>query len=412
MRPRTWRATVLAIMALAVAVRLWAPWRSGLFNDEIFCYYLSRLPLDRLLPLSRYEDNTIFSYLLYHPVVAMLTDMRTARWVGLVSAVLAIPFWMLSARRLADTPTAIAVGVLSAITYSTWIQDTAIRIYGLLTLCFAVLFWTAVRACSEKVRPHPGWILAALLLPWLHLLGLALAGGLLLTLLLLRRASPALGWTVGLAVAIGLAQMLAMSGHGSNLTRRTHSFGSPWTIPMLPSYLTGMATPWCWNGHPSLAVEATCGLLLWAAVLWGAGVLWKRNTPGLLLVAVGIGLPLAALTTMGLIGVHPFDPRYMAPVASLIYLLIFCGLPDSLRAGLLAWLCIGNLGVAWLFPSHPFLWNQDWAAAARFVEQREHPGDVLVAHVPYSLVGFNAYYHHGCIPTDFPQPRVVSFPTP
>lgn len=213
-------------------------------------------------------------------------------------------------------------------------------------------------------------------------------------------APPLLGLATG-------AAWLAFAFSGSEAPlQSTHAPPFVWSLYTLPSYLLGAVLPLAWwHVGEGTAVAWTAGLaslLGWVLLGRGLAVAWREDRPAAAVLAALVAVPALALFAGAWLGFQMFQHRYLVPFAFAFYLIMAAGALAWRAGSVLALALAVNAITACLFPGDPYLWNQDWARAADFV--RERPGDgVVVAHIPFALLGFNEYYAPGRFRVDFSQ---------
>lgn len=386
-----------AVLLVALAIRLAASAASSVYVDEAYTWNLARSSAAEILTGARPDFNTPAYYVLLHPLAQATHDRLLLRLPSVLCAVAAVAMAFLLGRRLKDPRTGLLVAAVAAASYPAWLAESQIRAYGILT--WAVL---TVTYLSLQARPRwPLYLAVCLTVPLFHHLGVAVLIAVLLTRRTWREAACA---SAGLAVA-GLWLAYAMTGPSSEIKRGVLDVAAGLDALRVPAYLSGLTLPLSWFRAPYVpALEWTLSAGLWALAARGAWRLPRRE--GLLLALVILG-PLAAVALGATLGVQPYQHRYLVPVTAPFFLLVLLALPRKPQALLAGAVLAANLGTAVLFPRAPYLWNQDWDAVARFVQQRQEPDDAVAAYVPYSLVGFTFAYAPDGVAWDFATPGAV-----
>lgn len=386
---------LVAVLLVGLVVRLAAAASSSVYVDEAYTYFLARSSPSEILTGARPDFNTPAWYFVLHSLAEATPERLLLRLPSVLCGVAALVFAFL----LGGRQRGLLVAAVAAAAYPAWLADAQIRAYGILT--WAVL---AVAYLALKPTRTPVLLAVCLVVPLFHHLGVAVLLAVLLTALVYRDGRQAACAAAGLALA-GLWLAYALSGPSSEIRRGLFDLAAAADALRVPAYLSGLALPL--HAMPVLEpapVEWVLSAVLWALAAYGATRLPRRR--GLLLALVVLG-PLAALALGATLGVQPYQHRYMAPVLAPFFLLVFHGLPRAGAQALAGAMLAVNLGAAVLFPTTPFLWNQDWDAVARFIRQRQGPQDAIAAYVPYSLVGFSFAYAPGTVDWDFSTPLAV-----
>lgn len=386
---------LVAVLLLGLAIRLAAAASSSVYVDEAYTYFLARSSPTEILTGARPDFNTPAWYFVLHSLAEQTHDRLLLRLPSVLCGVAALVLaFLLGGPRLGLLTAAVA-----AAAYPAWLADAQIRAYGILTWAVLAVTYLALH------RPRtPVFLAVCLVVPLFHHLGVAVLLAVLLTALVYRDGKQAACAAAGLAVA-GLWLAYALSGPSSEIRRGVLDLAAGADALRAPAYLSGLALPLhAMPVLPPAPVEWALSAVLWALAAYGATRLPRRQ--GLLLALVVLG-PLAALALGATLGVQPYQHRYMAPLLAPFFLLVFHGLPRAGAQALAGAMLAVNLGAAVLFPTTPYLWNQDWDAVARFIRQRQGPRDAIAAYVPYSLVGFSFAYAPGTVDWDFSTPLAV-----
>lgn len=145
--------------------------------------------------------------------------------------------------------------------------------------------------------------------------------------------------------------------------------------------------------HAALVVPA--GLILATALALGlVRTARRRGLLGLTLLAAAV--PIGASVVLALANIKPTNARYIAVIFPIVIVTAAAGVSSVRRffGGLLCAALVVFCGVAlWGYYGSPAYWKADVRAAARYIEARERPGDVVL--VPVVRDVFNFYYSGG-----------------
>lgn len=407
-RPGLPRA-LLGVCALALGVRLLVGATAGMFLDELYTWHLAAAPFRHVLGHGLLEPIPPGWYLLLGPLARYTADPLILRLPSLLAGVLAVAGVYLVGRRLAGNGAALLASALMAVAWPVWLADTQVRMYGFLILLNVVALagWLSLREAPSRWRSALYWA-ACLALPLVHYLGMTTLAA--LALCPDRPRSRLLPPLVA-GLALGAAWLaFAMSGPQQGPARPGLESWVPWAVCTLPAYLLGATAIPSWalfRGDaplPGLGTEIVAGvvgLAGWVGIAAGTLTLGRRDRGAALALAALLLVPLAAVLLGAGLGLQHFQHRYFVPSAAPVFLALACALRGRRRVLLGGALVAVNLATALMFPVDRYFWNQDWKRVADFVRHQEGPRDVLVAHIPYALLGFNQYYAPGQFDLDF-----------
>jgi len=427
--PRQVAHRALGFFVAALLARLVAAAASGLYVDEAFVYFMSRLDLGQIVGAARPDNNPPLWYFVLHPLARITRDGLLLRLPSSVMGTLAAPLTYLAGRTQGER-VGLVSGALAAVAYTSWLVDAQTRAYGLLAALCALVLATTLEAPREPLPPWRWAVLAgaSVALPLLHLVGWLVDLAMLAASLLpgtpsrWRRAA-----CFALGVASGAAWMAyAAAGAASALHGHQRHPSQLAEMALLPSTLTGLSMPfhWSWLRPTDLAPAGSLvvSLLVGAAAVHGLIVIGRTRPRAAATLALYAGVPLCGIAAGAMMGLQSYQNRYLVPVAGAIFVALAAsantcfasGEPARPRHGvrlLGTALCAGAVGVNLVtlacFPFDRYLHNQDWRQAAAWIEHRELEGDVLVACVPYSLVGLDFYDHAPDVDVDFSTPATM-----
>jgi hypothetical protein len=395
------RARFVAIFAIALVARLVAAASCPLYVDESFAYFMSRHGFAAILDGSRPDNNPPFWYFVLHPIAVAVAPARSA---GLAAFILRLPSCVLGAfaaplawavgRRFGER-VGVGAGLLVALAYTSWLVDAQTRAYGLLSALAMLGLWLALE--EESGSRRMAMIGASVALPLAHYVGWLIDLGLVAACLRCRRWKAAGAFSAG--VAVGAAWMAyAMSNALSGLHSRTLSSSGVGEAFDLVGFLSGALLPLQWpplRGSASSALPILISLGVTALALLGLRSAALRDRDAAWTVGLFVLFPLMGVLGGALCGVQSYQNRYLVSISGAVFVLIAAVRPPPVARLLVGALLLVNLATLSMFPGDRYLWNQDWRGAAEWIQHREQAGDVILASLPYSLVGLDFYYHPG-----------------
>lgn len=425
-----------ALFALALLARLVASAASGLYVDEAYCYFMSRLGWSQIVPSARSELHPPLWYFLMHPLAITTRDGLILRLPSSVLGALSAPLTYLAGRTLSER-TGLMAGALTAASYVGWMADAQTRCYGLLAALSAFALWATLDEGFNRL-PRWRWALlgvASVGMPLLHMVGWLVDVGLLLASMLpgttdrARRAACFIG---GLIAGGGWMGYAASASISALHPRQPHPAQIE-EVLLLPASLSGLSLPLHWPMlRPSGAADAISLALsaaLTVVVALGLAKTWRACARAAIILALYAGVPLGGIIAGSLLGMQTYQNRYLATISGGLFILLGAAAtrlhpspsaagpqpPRSpLRGGVstvatVLWMAAitFNLVTAAIFPYDRYLHNQDWRAAAAWIERRETMADVIVSTIPYSLIGLNFYYHAPAVEVDFSVPQTM-----
>jgi uncharacterized membrane protein len=418
--PAWWRWALLAVTVLSSGLRFAFLGDKTLWLDEAFSLWMARheppVLFDWLIGIDHHPP---LYYILLHLWIGWLGDTPAAlRSLSALASSLAIPLYALAARKLAGAACALVAALLLAIApfHIRYAQET--RMYGLLTLAVALLFWALAHLLTARAdaRRRRGWTWALLAAAeaaamLTHntatvLVPLALNGAIGGLWLLQRRGSvddfPGLeeprfyrSWLWS-----QLGALLLWSPWAAGFVRQAQVVVNDFWIEAPDTWRVWLAL-----GSLSFAYLPEWlpqrDYLQWLAlflVLWGIW-LWRRSVAlTWLLLALWLLPPLVELVAS--VRRPIFYDRTLIWTTFPYYLLIARGmvLPEPVRrAWRWGWLLLSLIvisGLCALGVRNYFLQfeKEDWDLAARYVAERALPQELILFHASWAQLPFDYYY--------------------
>ena len=390
-----WAGAVAIVLALGLGFRLWQAASFPLWLDEAYSAYAAAQGLDflwRIVP--RYETHPPFYYTLVWAWSGLFGDSLAAlRAIGLVAFAATVPLVALAARAIARVAGLgrwpVIVAALGGVALHPFLVEMArqVRPYPLMILAYAgaiaALAAIARLDAGERLprRTYALYLLALLLVLWLHNLGplyaAALGLGALAILIRPGMRPRDWGWLVGGHALVGLLWLPAL-------------------VILLDQAPTWVRDTWLrfeWGlaldraqmlfAGPDPFAMAAAGLL----ALLGAASLWRasggRRVLALLLSAAL--LPVAAALLVSATVAPIFLLRTLTPVAVPAMLLAAAGSGGGARAWDW-WGRLALLGVMLVAMAQGDVANrrrgpqENWYPVVRWLAARYRPGDLILAY--------------------------------
>lgn len=416
------RLTLLALLWLGFALRLYRLGAQSLWYDETVSAFLSKQTVPELIVHTARDIHPPVYYLLLHYWTNLAGHSEFAlAFLSLLLGVVLIPLTYRLARYLINRPVAIWTAMLITISpYHLWYAQE-VRMYTLaaaLGVLSAYFGWRSLAAMTDPSQAAglgaaflwAGYLLAAavglytlyyfaFLLIILNLLFLVYTLGPQLK----RRALAALLIVNGLLV-IAYLPWLPIAWR-----QATNPPVPPWRNfsgldfgPMLLESWTALSL------GQSVTPATVWPVLLLSLALTGAGWLYLRRQPVL------PGAPLPPLSTAFFLVAYTFGPllliylvsfltplyhvRYVFTYSVTFYILLGAGLARLNRrfgfgaASLaLVVLLLASLYSIYQFHTNPRYRADDFRAAVNFIEERWQPGDVILVNAGYVYTAFDTY---------------------
>lgn len=340
---RTRRKWMLAILMLALLLRLPSTLKSGLSGDEADFLMISQCSVkDMVTGAALAFSNPPLHMVVQHLLMAVFDSNIHALKLACVLMNLG---WLCLAMYLVDrwlgSSLALGVGFLGAINPLQISQATELRAFSMLGL----LALTAL-VCAERYREKGsigalvGWSVACAAGFWTHysMAPVSLVSGIYVLLAVRKRPRLLAMWCIGGAIAVAAMALwipaLAVQyiGRGGGYSH-WHFFGSPIVHCLGTSYLRPD------TGLPLIAVGGLAALAAFGIpFLIGIVSLWRRSRSlllyGIALLGVSIGAPLVRSAAIG--ALH-FASRHIFAANVVILLFVASGLAAvgrTLRIGL------------------------------------------------------------------------------
>jgi 4-amino-4-deoxy-L-arabinose transferase-like glycosyltransferase len=407
-RPFQARLALLAILLVALALRIWGLDQHNIWWDEGLSAWAARLPVARIVDWTAHDVHPPLHFLIQRGWWLVAGDGEWAmRYVSAMAGTMAVA----AAYPLAAALGGRQAGLLAALFMAlspfavTWSQELRMYVWGSLWAAlslYAALAWWKTR--RER---------------WLLLYALAAAAGLwtlylFVTVLLVanlaflvywqrvRRPLRLLGWWAGgqiAAVALfapWLAYALPRMMSWSSAEAYSAGFFARLYATVLATGVAERIEPWL---VPTLIVFA---LLAAGAV----ALLWQRKSPlqaaGLTLLILGVALPAVmvyALTALPgrQLYVPRLAPRYFLPLAGTFYALLGWGIvalgrraAGAAYAGAGIAVAVAVAGLLALMPAR--VATDQYVSLVRTVTAREHPGDRVLLYPDEDWPLFAARY--------------------
>jgi len=357
---------------------------------------------------------------LVHVVARVSTSEAALRSVSAVAGIAMIPVVYLLGRDMTDRRTGLVAAGLAAVSpFAIWYSQE-VRNYSLLMLLSASSTLAAWRIVARDGRARWGYVASTALALYCNLSAafLWLAQSLFAVGRLVRQRRFA-QWVVVCVVVAALAapMLLALTNwvRDDNVAERVRvapltdegellrggTTFSPMAIPysiysMVYGYALGPGTRELHSGSPlgafvpHLWLAIPAGLVAALGLLAGMRELWRLGAPGRLVAAV-VAVPLASAAVLALLNVKPFNVRYVAVMLPVVLVTLAAGvtsLPGRRGAWLCAALVLFSIVSFGRYRTDPAYAREDVRAAARYVAEREEPGDVVLVPVVRDVFTF------------------------
>lgn len=401
---------VLAAVLLAFALRLLRlPQLGDLEFDEIVSVRYAALPADALLGQlagAIFEHPPAFYLALgWWRQVAGQPEVL-ARFFSVIPGTLTVPLTYAVARRLWSERVGQLAALLVAIAPLPVFYSREVRMYALVSCLALASFWLLLRAATGNGsrRQWVAYATLGALAAYVHYLGAALLVGQVVAAMALRRRLPHLTRPVLLCfaaiAALGLPWLISAQGMRASL-------------PALSRENAVTILPGLWQTWQELAAgpESTGALAVIAGiVLLAIALAGRPQSPTASAMLAGVLLAGAAGVVFALALGKPAQPRYILPLAPLVYAGVAAGLS---RAAVVA-RPLGVLAGAGLLVGFVPFWSSyyvnyaraDYSDITRQITRLEQPGDVVLLTGPWQAWYFDYYYSgtlsHRVLPENAP----------
>lgn len=416
-RRAAWGPVVLALIGLGALLRFVGLDHQSLWLDELLAFLIGQHGLGEALARSRaIAGQSPFYYVVMNGWSAVFgTDSAVvARALSATLGVVSLAQLYAFGRRFVGEPEArVGLVILVLSPLHLYFSQEA-RMYPLLLVLVLAIVHLCLAAARDPGARRFGRMAAIALLTaaalYTHYYAVLFLAALDLFLLLTwRRSGSALPW-LALAQAAGAAAYLpwvpalfqAAEGGGNPFIRFVGLKGFYTAFTFALGYSSVVLDADTKQAIPQQFLAAwprvlLGGLAFGALALQGARALWRRDRELLLLIALLLLLPVGAATLVSF-RLPIISERYFSPALPFFALLLGCGVVAS--RGLARWLSVGIAGVLvahslasyWLDPRFG---NHDWRAAARWMNERRAPGEVLLFHPPFVEPCFRFYAREG-----------------
>jgi uncharacterized membrane protein len=416
---RRWWLWTLAICLVGAALRLAAIGDKTLWLDEAFSLWMARHDLPALFAWLVYIDHhPPLYYILLHEWVTLFGYTPSAlRSLSAVTSILALPVYALAARKLAGDRLALVAAWLLAISpfHIRYAQET--RMYGVLTLTVALLFWALAHVLTDRARSWRAW-------PWI-LLAVAEAAAMLTHNTATILVPVALN---GAIAGLWLAHRYGYRVDEFPAVEETGFFRrwvwsqiaalllwSPWALPFVrqAQVVDGdfwIAPPDLWTVWLALGSLSYAYLpdwlpsrdyLAWLALLVALWGVWQwRRSLGVTWLLVALWLIPPAVELLASLRRPIFYDRTLIWTALPYYLLLARGIimPQQrterwrMGWGIVSFTAIAALCGLGLWNYYAAFEKENWNLAAAHVATNAQPNELILFHASWTELPFNYYY--------------------
>ncbi len=366
-----WYGAILAIVAAAVALRLFEASRTHLWFDELVTLWSARLPVGRMLETLAKDIHPPLHNLIVHGwrAIGGEGDLWLRSSSILFGAVLVVSVALMG-RSMFGARVGLLGALLLALHRTQAHLTTELRYPSLLWLCLGVCMWTGWEWAERgRTRYAVGLVLATAAALYTHYLsGFVIAWLGLWGLVRLRKEPRRLWGWVGLFAAAGA---LFLPQLGTLLTQIQRS-GQHWNDPPGPVALWEMLRKFCWSQAWVVPFAAPLTLLpLTKPDL-------RRQAVFLLVMSLG---PILSCYLLSRLDLPLFLDRYMMYAVPAWLLLISAGVlglrSRALRIGLLVLFLAADVRSLWY--SKPFEESIDQGKLAEYLRTHAAPDDTILS---------------------------------
>lgn len=424
---------LLTALAAAFVLRCAAALCTDVFIDEALTYFKSENGIIPIFSHDTDEPMLPFWYIFLHIWRQIFPDgVFSMRLPAVLSGTAAAGLTYLSVFKIFRDKSSAArrllgflAALLPACLYSCVLNDAQMRCYGFLSLCIAglVLFGLDFVYDEANGSSYAGLLGFGLFACLSHYIGCAAVFGLLIFLLFLSVEKRVKLWGClsllpGLVVSGGYFVYSFLTSSSNFAHNRVSGFNNILGIFWAPGDYLGLEAVseqfFDAVGLPDLSVlvMALINIGLWYGFYKAAMLFYKRNPRCCILLLAVAGTPLAALSLGCLLGMQPFQSRYLPPLTVCLALLIssvpadFVGDGEGVTEGseqmkslprfpaLSGSLIFAvNLLISLFLPILGEFWYQHWTPAVEFVnENKTSDQDIVLNYISYTLFGFAGNY--------------------
>ncbi|MBQ7502925.1 hypothetical protein IJT93_09520 [bacterium] len=425
----------LLLLAAALLVRCAAAVSTDVFIDEALTFFKSENGIVPIFTHDTDEPMLPFWYIFLHIWRQLFpAGVFCMRLPAVLSGTAAVGLTYLSAFKIfkdksfeARRAWGFLAALLPAFLYGCVLSDAQMRCYGFLSLCIAGLIFFGLDFINNEAKKssYCGLLCFGFFGCLAHYIGCAAVLGLLGCIFFLTKEKITKLWgglslLPGLAVSGGYFIYNFLTSSTNFAHNRNSGFNNFFSIFWAPGEYMGLDAVserlFDFAGLSGLDfwLMALINLGLWLG-FYKAAALFFRNNPCLcLLPLIVAGVPLAALGLGCLLGMQPFQSRYLPPLSVCLALLSVGGLSgfaeeteDAERlsglelmkkvpklAAVPAVIVLAvNLAVSLLLPFAGGFWYQNWTPAIEFVNKNKvSDQDIVLNYIPYTLFGFAGNY--------------------
>ncbi|MHB8657147.1 MAG: glycosyltransferase family 39 protein [Solirubrobacteraceae bacterium] len=375
-------AALVAIVLIAVVVRLLTIANQSIWQDEALTAYEAGLPLGAMLGVVAHTETTppLYFVIIWGWAKVFGTGAVALRAVSALAGIVLVPVAYLSGRELvAGRAGLIAAAFVAVNPFMIWYSQEA-RAYMLLAALTGAGFLFFVRALRDPSTRNVAWwaALSALALMTHFFAGFAVGPEALWLLVVARRRAAWVG--VGAVAAVQLAVLpfaFADTGHGVGWiaavprTNRVGDTALEWSVSLLYRRI---------SPHAGLAAAVLALLGLVVLIGWGGG---RHLREGAKPAAIVAGCALVLPLVLGYLGPDYFLSRNVIPAFPPLVVLagIACLTPRAPLIG--AAVAVGLLGMFVYatvdVQTHPYLQRPDWQAVAASLGTAAGPRAILAS---------------------------------
>jgi 4-amino-4-deoxy-L-arabinose transferase-like glycosyltransferase len=380
----------LAIMLVAVAVRVYGLGRESLWLDEGFTWRLARLPFQDVIAASVGDVHPPLYGLLVNLLARVFGDGEAAlRSLSVAASCLGIFFaWRVAGRAFGQRAALGAAGLLALSAFQVrYAQEArAYALLGALALASADTFLVALE--TGRARDRTAWVLTTIALLYTHAYAMFVLAAEGAALLWWMRGAHGRRWARGMVLPAALV-VLAFAPWAAimrdQVERVSHSF---WVARPAPLDLA--RTLYEFAGDAPMLV--LLGVLAAVGLVRPPRPQGRGKAPARALVIALAFLPLLPYA-ISLAGPAVYLTRAAIPAAFALTVLAAAGwaaLPARARPAVAMLLVIASLPP--LVSLQREVYKEPWREAVAWLEHEAKPGDLVLVTAPWYRDGVFAYY--------------------